>query len=273
VGKKIIKLVPQGAGWVKNFVKTIKQGLTVTSEGEGMARGGALDARDIQIFNEDEPTPTLDMEKILVWHDQVLNPPAEIAAEADRIYDIVNDDARTKSLIAQPDRGDPLATVEHVKHILHEAGYKTGILAMLTWGSSKISFRNRPSQHFVVLARKHGHNHYFVADATTNQLRGFNMENPTIKPKEEWLKLIHDKAKLHAPNSIVKFRTFNHLNDATNEFGQWDKTLPTSYLGENTTIIYAPAKYKKALEYTKKHKKNISFGKYHVRKPKRVKRP
>jgi hypothetical protein len=201
----------------------------------------------------------------------VLNPPAEIAAEADRLYDIVNGDAHTRSLIAQADQGDPLATVEHVKHILHEAGYKTEILAMLTWGSSKISFRNRPNKHFVVLARKHGHNHYFVADATTHQLRGFNMENPTVKTKEEWLKLIHDKAKLHAPDSIVKFRVFKHLNDATNELGQWDKTLPTSYLGENTKIIYAPKKYRKALEFTKKHKKNISFGKYRVRKPNRAK--
>jgi len=273
MGKKIIKLIPNGTGWIKNFVKTIKQGLTVTSEGEGLARGSALDARDLQIFKEEEPAPQLDIEQILAWQDTVFNPPAEIIAEADRIYNLVKDDARTKSLIAQPDHGDPLATVEHVKHLLHEKGYKTEILAMLTWGSSKISFRNRPNKHFVVLARKHGHNHYFAADATANQLQGFNMENPTIKPKEEWLKLIHDKAKLHSPDSIVKFRTFNHLHDAINEFGQWNKTLPTSYLGENTKIIYAPKKYRKALEYTKKHKKNISFGKYHVRKPKRVKRP
>lgn len=273
VGKKIIKLVPKGMGWVKNFVKTIKQGLTVTSEGEGLARGSALDARDLQIFKEDEPAPQLDIEQILAWQDTVFNPPAEIVAEADRLYEIVNADAHTKSLIAESDHGDPLDTVKHVKHMLHEKGYKTEILAMLTWGSSKISFRNRPNKHFVVLARKHGHNHYFAVDATANQLQGFNMENPTVKTKEEWLKLVHDKAEIHAPDSIIKFRTFNHLHDAINELDQWDKTLPTSFLGENTKIIYAPKKYRKALEFTKKHKKNISFGRYRIQKPRRVKRP
>ena len=245
-GRTAIKFIARHTNWLKNFVKS-KTWLAVGKQSIGaaarVAEGGvdpvveqALNVRSILgLDHSDQSEP--EQKKSFDRHDNHLSNAA--ATDLRAIGELISSDSWIRNNIVNQSNTNPLSAIAHMRDTLLEAGYKSGVICMLTWHSSRTAPSNRfPKMHYAVTARRFGDNQHFVVDAPIDSFDRFGIQGIQITSLQEWEKLIHDKARQRVPNGLVKYKIFSTFQEAQETFDPGAEIAPETDLGGGTIVLY-----------------------------------